>query len=229
MAKQTLVERAAAQIMEYITAHQLTAGDKLPTEPELAARLGVGRNTLREALKSLASRNVVTIRQGAGCYLSEKGGVADDPLGFAMMGDRRQLTRDLMQVRAIIEPEIAALAAQNATPEEAEGLARACAAVEADIAARRDFGASDQAFHAALARCTHNAVVCRLVPIITEGVGNFSRTVDTQEYEQTLRSHRAITRAVLEKRPWDARQAMEYHLLYNRTRFEQEQPAPPQP
>ena len=223
MAKQTLGERAAAQIMDYITEHRLTAGDKLPTEAELAAQLGVGRNTLREALKSLASRNIVTIRQGAGCYLSEKQGVADDPLGFAMIEDRKRLTRELMQVRCMIEPEIAALAAQNAAPAEMAQLRAACEACEADILARRDFSATDQEFHAALARCTHNGVIARLIPTITEGVGNYAATVDKREYEQTLRSHRAILHAVEARRPCDARREMEFHLLYNQNRFEQKE------
>ena len=72
------------------------AGDKLPTEAELVETLGVGRNTVREALRILMSRNIVTIRQGSGTFISDKNGVADDPLGFFMMDDRRQLTEDLL-------------------------------------------------------------------------------------------------------------------------------------
>jgi GntR family transcriptional repressor for pyruvate dehydrogenase complex len=219
MPRQTLVEKASQQITAYIAAHSLTAGDRLPTEAELAALLGVGRNTVREALKSLASRNILTIRQGAGCFLSEKRGVADDPLGFSTVGDRRKLTQDLMQIRLLIEPEIAALAAQNALPEEAERLAQACAAVEADIAAGRDFAADDRAFHETLALCTHNTVMARLIPIISEGVLCFAVTVGTPEYVQTVRSHRAILEAVRGHRPCDARREMEYHLLFNQNRF----------
>ena len=99
------------------------AGDKLPTEKELCEKTGAGRNTVREALKILASRNILEIRQGAGTFVSGKQGVADDPLGFSMVEDHVKLTRDLLQVRIMLEPQIAGLAAQRAKEEDIEKLA----------------------------------------------------------------------------------------------------------
>ena len=64
MEKQTLVEQTTQRLLEMIQREGYGPGDKLPTETELVRRLGVGRNTVREALRSLASRNVVTVRQG---------------------------------------------------------------------------------------------------------------------------------------------------------------------
>ena len=94
--KQTLAEKTAQNLLEMIQEKGYGAGDKLPTEAELVETLGVGRNTVREALRILMSRNIVTIRQGSGTFISDKNGVADDPLGFFMMDDRRQLTEDLL-------------------------------------------------------------------------------------------------------------------------------------
>ena len=91
MEKQTLGEIAAQKLLGMIQDKGYTAGDKLPTEAELAERLGVGRNTVREALRILMSRNIVTIRQGSGTVISDKIGVADDPLVFSMIEDRRKL------------------------------------------------------------------------------------------------------------------------------------------
>ena len=116
--KQTLAEKTAQNLLEMIQEKGYGAGDKLPTEAELVETLGVGRNTVREALRILMSRNIVTIRQGSGTFISDKNGVADDPLGFFMMDDRRQLTEDLLQARLILEPALAALAAQNGSEEE---------------------------------------------------------------------------------------------------------------
>ena len=113
MEKQTLGEIAAQKLLGMIQDKGYTAGDKLPTEAELVERLGVGRNTVREALRILMSRNIVTIRQGSGTFISDKNGVADDPLGFSMIEDRRKLTEDLIQIRVMLEPPIAALAAQK--------------------------------------------------------------------------------------------------------------------
>ena len=118
MEKQTLGEKTAEKLLDMIHERGYTAGDKLPTEMELCQLLGAGRNTVREALRILVSRNIVTIRQGAGTFISEKNGIPDDPLGFAMMEDRRKLTRDLLQIRVMLEAPIAALAAQNADEED---------------------------------------------------------------------------------------------------------------
>ena len=102
MEKQTLGEKTAEKLLQMIREHGYTAGDKLPTEMELCELLGAGRNTVREALRILVSRNIVTIRQGAGTFISEKNGVPDDPLGFSMMEDRRKLTQDLLQIRVLL-------------------------------------------------------------------------------------------------------------------------------
>ena len=91
----TLGEKAAFAIIELIKQNHFRAGDKLPNEYELSESLGVSRNTVREALKVLASRNIVMIRQGAGTFISEKMGISDDPLGFSFVEDRIRLTKDL--------------------------------------------------------------------------------------------------------------------------------------
>ncbi|MFR4782236.1 MAG: FadR/GntR family transcriptional regulator [Pilosibacter sp.] len=92
----TLAEQVADGIMNLIQETPYKAGDKLPTEKELCERTGAGRNTVREALKILASRNVLEIRQGAGTFVSEKQGIPDDPLGFSMVNDHVKLTKDLL-------------------------------------------------------------------------------------------------------------------------------------
>ena len=85
MEKQTLGEKTAQMLLEMIQKEGFGPGDKLPTEAELVESLGVGRNTVREALRILMSRNIVTIRQGSGTFISEKKGVVDDPLGFSCL------------------------------------------------------------------------------------------------------------------------------------------------
>ena len=118
----TLAEQVADGIMNLIQETPYKAGDKLPTEKELCESTGAGRNTVREALKILASRNVLEIRQGAGTFVFEKQGIPDDPLGFSMVNDHVKLTKDLLQVRIMLEPQIAALAAQCAKEHEIKEL-----------------------------------------------------------------------------------------------------------
>lgn len=222
MENRTLGDRAAYELMELIRERGYSAGEKLPNEYELSALLGVSRNTVREALRALASRNILDIRQGAGTFISQKKGVADDPLGFSLMEDRRKLVEDLIQIRCIIEPQIAALAAQNATPQDITILGDLCDEVESLILKRQDFTQKDMDFHAQLATCSRNMVMSNLIPVICEGITLFSSVVVEQEFDQTVKSHREIFESVRERRAADAQQAMLFHLLYNRNRFIQE-------
>lgn len=222
MEKQTLGEIASQKLLEMIQEKGYTAGDKLPTEAELAGLLGVGRNTLREALRILMSRNIVTIRQGSGTFISEKNGVADDPLGFSMIEDRRKLTEDLIQIRVILEPPIAALAAQNATSEDIVALETVLMELEACMEKREDYSEKDSQFHATIAGCSHNQVMANLIPVITDGVQVFAGSVRETEYEKTRDSHRRIFEAIRSHRPVDAQQAMYFHLMFNDIRYKDE-------
>ena len=215
----TRSEQAAEELIGLIRKKNYAPGDKLPTETELSEILQAGRNTVREALRILVSRNIVVIRQGSGIFLSEKQGVADDPFGFSLAGNHEKLTRDLIQIRLMLEPPIAALAAQNATKEDLQKLEDLLLEVETLIARREDYANADIRFHEQIANCSHNSVMSNLVPVIGKGIAVFAREVESTEYEQTLLSHRAIFKAVKEGRGVDAQQAMHFHLLYNENRY----------
>ncbi len=219
----TLAEIGAEQLIELIKEKSYTPGSKLPTEAELSERLGIGRNTVREALKILVSRNIVTIRQGSGSFISEKQGVADDPFGFSLVEDRVKLTRDLIQIRLLLEPAIAALAAQNASEEEMEKLEAILLETEKLITEKKDYSEKDIEFHAQIANCTHNSVMSNLIPVIGNGIAVFADEVHETEYKQTLQSHRAVFNAIKERKPVEAQQAMYFHLLYNENRYLEEQ------
>lgn len=222
MEKQTLGEIAAQKLLNMIQEEGFTAGDKLPTEAELVELLGVGRNTVREALRVLMSRNIVTIHQGSGTFISDKNGVSDDPLGFSMIEDRRKLTEDLIQIRVMLEPPIAALAAQNATAEDIAALEIILMELEECMARRQDYAEKDSQFHAQIAGCSHNLVMTNLVPVITNGVRVFAGSVQETEYENTRQSHRRIFEAIRDRRPVDAQQAMYFHLMFNDNRYRDE-------
>ena len=115
-----LAEQVAQRIKDYILEEKLKSGDKLPTETALAREMGVARSTVREAIKRLESQNILTVRHGAGSFVTDQPGLADDPLGLDFIEDKERLAFDLLEVRNIIEPAIAALAARHATPEDIE-------------------------------------------------------------------------------------------------------------
>lgn len=80
----------------------------------------MGRSTLREAIKRLVARNILTARQGAGTFVSEKNGVPEDPLGLTFMMEEgaENLALDLQDIRLMLEPETCAIVARGATPEQ---------------------------------------------------------------------------------------------------------------
>lgn len=219
----TLAEQVADGIMNLIQEIPYKAGDKLPTEKELCESTGAGRNTVREALKILASRNVLEIRQGAGTFVSEKQGIPDDPLGFSMVNDHVKLTKDLLQVRIMLEPQIAALAAQCAKEHEIKELEEILEEMEAAMKKREDYSELDTKFHTKIAQCTHNIVMENLLPVIGKGVAVFAKEVAQTEYDRTWISHRKIFCYIRDHKPFEAEMEMQYHLLYNTSRYEEEQ------
>lgn len=219
----TLAEQVADGIMNLIQETPYKAGDKLPTEKELCESTGAGRNTVREALKILASRNVLEIRQGAGTFVSEKQGIPDDPLGFSMVNDHVKLTKDLLQVRIMLEPQIAALAAQCAKEHEIKELEEILEEMEEAMKKREDYSELDTKFHTKIAQCTHNIVMENLLPVIGKGVAVFAKEVAQTEYDRTWISHRKIFCYIRDHKPFEAEMEMQYHLLYNTSRYEEEQ------
>ena len=134
-----LTDRVADEIVRSIIGQKLKPGDKLPNEFELAKTLGVGRSTLREAIKTLVSRSVVEIRRGSGTFVSARSGVSEDPLGLEFLTDKVQVATDLLELRFLVEPRLASLAASRCTPEELDDLMHLCDACEKKMLAGDDF------------------------------------------------------------------------------------------
>ncbi len=219
MGNKTLGDKVADKLMNLIREQGYESGEKLPNEYELSSLLGVSRNTIREALRVLAYRNIVSIRQGAGTFISNKMGVVDDPLGFSLMEDQQKLVEDLMQVRYIIEPQIAALATQNATAEDITILGDLCDEMEVLFSEGKDFTQKDIEFHSHLASCSKNTVMSNLIPVICNGITAFSSMGIEEDLNQTIRSHRKLFESIRNRRAADAQQTMLYHLLYNLNYF----------
>ena len=106
-----LPEQIADKLREMIIQEEMQTGSKLPAEAELMNHFGVSRSTVREAVKSRQTEHIVDIRQGQGTFLCAMPGLASDPLGLRF-ADQEELVAQLLQTRLLIEPSVAALAAQ---------------------------------------------------------------------------------------------------------------------
>ena len=168
-----LPEQIADKIIQLILDEHLEQGDRLPKEAVLVERLGAGRSTVREAMKLLQSRNIVRIKQGSGTYVASNPGVADDPLGFTFIDDKQRLARDLLEVRFMIEPQIARMAAEHATNDQVVCIKELCDESERLAEAGEDYSTADTAFHNAIAESSGNLVVPRLMGVFKASVPLF--------------------------------------------------------
>lgn len=216
----SLPEQTAEQISRLIVEQHLTSEDKLPSEFELAELLNVGRGTIREGIKLLVARNVLEIRRGKGTYIASNPGEIPDPLGFAYYPDQLRLAMDLVEVRGQMEPWVARMAAERAAPEDLMVLRETCGVVEQDILAERDHSQSDVQFHTAIAKCTHNLVVPKLIPIITYAITLFVSLTERRLKTETLVGHREILDAICAQDGERASRAMTQHIEYNRVMLE---------
>ena len=146
-----LAEQVEDQIYHYILDEALEPGAKLPNEFALGEKFRVGRSTIREAVKLLSSKGIVEVRQGSGTYVVTTVKGLSDPLNLRSVQDKNVLAFDLVNVRLLLEPGIAEMAAQNATPEDIERLRRLCERVEAKIHEGDRYIEDDIAFHTCIA------------------------------------------------------------------------------
>lgn len=211
-----LPEQVADRIMHLIMDEKLSPGSKLPNEFELCTMLGVSRTTVREAVKILVSKNLVEIQRGRGTFVSAKLGVADDPLGFAFIENKKKLVSDSLHVRYLLEPAIAEMAAQMATEEDIAELEAIAAEIEAQIHAGVNHGDSDSKFHSKLAYSTKNIILGKMIPVVTQTITLFVSSTKAKLSLETITTHREIIAAIKDRDGKRARKWMEKHLDMNR-------------
>ena len=211
-----LAEQVADYILNYIIDNNLEVGAKIPNEFELGKMINVSRTTIREAIKILVSRQILEIRRGAGTFVSERQGITDDPLGLTFVKDKTKLALDLVSVRLMLEPEIAMMAADHATPEQIGEMKLQCDQIEELIKSGRDHMEADIRLHTMIASCSGNSVVEKLIPVINSSIAVFVDVTNRALGQETIETHREIVNCIAERDAEGAKCAMYMHLIYNR-------------
>lgn len=209
-----LYEQVAQRIQEQILADGPPPGSKILTEREMGEQFGVSRTVIREALKALSERGLVTIRPGRGAYVA-------DPVDSALSEPIRLLYQlhnfsydNLVEVRRVLEVEIAGMAAERARPDQLEKMRSAVAEMDEHYDDLEAFVLTDQRFHVTLAESTQNA----MFPILIGSIGGLvheSRLLMFGVSGSPYRGqsyHRALLEAVEGQDVAAARQAMRDHL-----------------
>ncbi len=216
----SLSELTAERILDHIVHQGYKAGDKLDNEKTLCSVLDVGRSTLREAVRMLASRNILSVKHGSGIYISEKLGMADDPLGFTFIENKSKLVRDLIDFRRMIEPLIAMLAANNATASQIDELFEIEDKIEELIKSGNTHALMDAAFHSKICEMSGNLVMPKIGPIINNAIDLFIDVTGSVLRDETISDHREILEAIKNRDPVRASDAMLLHIIHNRAVIE---------
>ena len=209
-----LHEEVESQIQELIEQHQLRPGDKFPPERELAMQFAVSRTVVRESMRGLEERGLVEVRHGSGVYVAEPSiDSVTDSLALHLRVSASSVM-PLLEVREILEVEIAGLAAERATDEDQEEMEKALRREAEFLDSRDEYVEADLRFHELLTRATHNGVLPILLNPLAELLRESRRvTIEPPgSIELSLMGHRQIFEAVKSGDREQARQAMRQHL-----------------
>lgn len=209
-----LPEQIADKLREMIIQEEMRTGSKLPAEAELMARFGVSRSTVREAVKILQTEHIVDIRQGQGTFLCAMPGLAHDPLGLRF-ADQEELIAQLLETRLLIEPGVAALAAQRRQERHLQAMKALLDKMDNAYLHGEDYTAFDFEFHSMIAQCTGNDVMRRLLPTIHESIqAGYHHTQRVEgSYQRASQCHLEMYRGIAERDSERARQAAQRHML----------------
>jgi GntR family transcriptional repressor for pyruvate dehydrogenase complex len=208
-------EQIAEQIERRILSGEIQVGDRLPTERELAEQFHASRTAVREAMKSLAQKGLVDMRPGRGTIVIDGTSRAmRNSLELMMQLGLVRRSENLVEVREILEPEIAALAAARATEEQIAMLRECVAQMDASLGDADAFIAADNAFHQTLATSTHNEIIRWLVDSIVSLLSEQRKHIFAVSGgpERGQVHHKLLLEAVIRHDPAAARQAMQAHL-----------------
>ena len=216
-----LYRQVAGQLRALISRDGFVAGSRLPPERQLALALKVSRPSVREALIALEVEGWIEVRMGSGIYVRERGSGADadagqqDPPG----------PLELLRARALVEGEVAALAAGMANRTQIAGLEDAVRQMEMATAHGAAPLQGDRLFHLRLARITRNSTLVRVVTELFDQRSNplSSRLGEYLErdasWRQAVREHRQVILALECRDPAAARTAMQRHMARSHRRL----------
>jgi GntR family transcriptional repressor for pyruvate dehydrogenase complex len=219
-----LAEEIARRIENLILNRALRLGDALPPERELAARLQVSRNILREAISMLVQKGLLEVRPGSGTYVARPSvNFLRDSLDF-FVRFRDSGLYELIEARYALETHIAYLAALQASEEDINHIDECLRELEMTSGDSEGYVEADVCFHSTLAQAAGNEILRLMLDSIRGALRENVRVLlenDPTAVEEAMCFHRCIAEAVREHRPEAARDAMREHLEHVRSGIEE--------
>jgi GntR family transcriptional repressor for pyruvate dehydrogenase complex len=213
---QRLYEQVVDRISGRIFDGDLRKGDQLPNERSLADEFGVSRTVIREAMKTLAKDGLIEVRTGQGTFVVDDtaGALKNSIQTLMRIGHDEHRLRELVELRELLEPGVAALAARRAETKDLEALH---ASIETMNGAMHDadaFIVADNRFHKQLALASRNRLIPRILDSIVDLLHELRGAIFQIEGgpERGQAHHRTILAAIRDRDATAARMAMEDHL-----------------
>jgi GntR family transcriptional repressor for pyruvate dehydrogenase complex len=212
--RRRLYEDIVQQFHSLIRQGVLQHGARLPSERMLAEQFNVSRSSVREAIRSLELQGLVVSRRGSGTFINTEAIETVVALLASTLSAGNETMKEIFEVRHLLEPQIAAVAATRAGLDEVQRLADILEDQQQQLEKGESGVDADTAFHFALASATHNSALVKVVSAV-EDILKLSRDRSLQEpgrAKRSLVSHRQILEKVKAGDSEGAREAMEYHL-----------------
>lgn len=212
-----IYQKIVDQIREMLNSGQLSPGDRLPSEREIAEQLQVSRPAVREAFSALEMMGLIEVRPGEGTFV--KSGDVISPFAFLLSieGDTDQ-AREMMEIRVPLEAQAASLAAARATPNDIEKIRHYLELMERGLEGDDLGEGADWEFHMAVTLASHNSLLIRVMYHLQDAMKVSVQTARHRLFRikgmprRLVEEHRAIYDAISARDPERARDAMQFHV-----------------
>jgi len=206
------------QLKGMITRGVLQPGDKLPSERDMADSLEVSRASVREALTALAVMGILDIRPGEGTFVRQTSDAETFESLSVLLAVEQNSEAQLMEVRQVLETELAALAAMRATEQDLQKIEESLQIMKSAESIKEAVEA-DLRFHFAIAEATKNTILLRILNTVADLMhhefhqARESVYANPSQRSQNLREHEAIYSAIKDRNPGEARARMLTHII----------------
>ncbi|MDY0362699.1 MAG: FadR/GntR family transcriptional regulator [Desulforegulaceae bacterium] len=209
-----IYEKIASEIESLISSKILKPGDKIPAERKLAKDFNVSRNTIREAVKILAEKQAVFTKTGSGTFVSQNAAQTISKALEDSFGKRKKRLNEIIELRQIIEPGTAALAAEKITQKQIEKLVEIIQEQEKNSGSKLTFGKLDELFHKTIAKASSNSVILSLYDKFTDIISEtrVENLISSERIKNSIILHKKLLDAIKNKDSKKAFELMEEHM-----------------
>lgn len=212
--KNTLSQQVLEKFVFLLMNNKLKPGDKLPSEMEMQGDFGVSRPVLREALSSLETLGIIKRNPRGGTYITDS--IGNGPFE-AMLALFINDIEAILEARMTLELGLVTIAAEKITSDQLDQLKRTIESIEAN--ADNDYGNRDKEFHKIIAQSVNNPLIDGMIHTLLISHEKTDSLIKYREPGITIEHHKSIYKALMERNPTKAFQAMYKHLIYVRNKI----------